>query len=61
MQYAGATVTVAKGGKNTTMSSQIGNLDQRPIAPITYVVKAKDIGTGKRCGRSRPLAPPAHR
>ena len=49
MQYAGASVTVAKGGKNTTMSSQIGNLDQ-DHRPITYVVKAKDIGTGKGAG-----------
>jgi Fe-S-cluster-containing dehydrogenase component/anaerobic selenocysteine-containing dehydrogenase len=49
MKYAGAAVSIAKAGKNETVSSTLGNLDQDD-RPITYMVKAKDIGSGKGPG-----------
>ena len=49
MNYAGETVTVTKAGKTKTLSGQIGNLDQ-DNRPINYIVKAKDIGSGKGPG-----------
>lgn len=49
MQYAGASVQVTRAGKNETLSSQIGNIDQDD-RPITYLVKAKDVGTGSGPG-----------
>jgi len=49
MNYAGDSVKVSKAGKTTHISTQIGNLDQ-DHRPINYVVKAKDIGSGKGPG-----------
>jgi len=49
MSYAGDKVTVTKAGKTTHISTQLGNIDQ-DNRPINYIVKAKDIGTGKGPG-----------
>ena len=49
MKYAGDTVTVAKAAKTKTISSRLGNLTQ-DNRPINYIVKAKDIGSGKGPG-----------
>ena len=49
MNYAGEKVTVTKAGKTTHISTQLGNIDQ-DNRPINYIVKAKDIGTGKGPG-----------
>jgi Fe-S-cluster-containing dehydrogenase component/anaerobic selenocysteine-containing dehydrogenase len=49
MNYAGDKVTVTKAGKTKSISTQLGNLTQ-DNRPINYVVKAKDIGSGKGPG-----------
>jgi len=49
MKYTGDKVTVTKAGKTKTISSRLGNLTQ-DNRPINYVVKAKDIGSGKGPG-----------
>lgn len=49
MRYSGDSATVAKASKTKTISSRLGNLTQ-DHRPINYLVKAKDIGSGKGPG-----------